>query len=221
MTIRVRSISGFRRASEATAASVLMILSAGLAGAQTDLGPRATQPSQQAAAPIPVVTVNQEALFLDSQFGRRIQRELERDRAALAAENRRIESELIDEEQELTERRAEMEQGAFSALAEAFDTKVQRIRSEQDLKGRQLQEQLDAARQRFLSVVGPVLTDILSEMGASVLIDNQVVLISVQGVDITDRAIDAIDARLGDGRDKGLAVPTVRPETDAAGASDE
>lgn len=215
------SISVSRRASERIAAIALVVLCASVAQAQQNAGPRVTAQAVQPAQPTPVVTVNQEALFVDSQFGRRIQSELERDRAALAAENRRIESELIEEEQSLTDRRAEMESEAFSKLADAFDTKVQRIRSEQDLKARQLQEQLDAARQRFLSVVGPVLTDILREMGASVLIDNQAVLISVQGIDITDEAIAAINERLGDGRDKGLTVPTARPEGEQTDGSNE
>lgn len=165
----------------------------------------------QGPAPLAVATLDQEALFLDSAFGRRVTRELERDRDALSAENRAIEADLIDEERALIDRRAELPPAEFAPLAEAFDTKVERIRMEQDRKGRALQLQFEEARQRFLSEIGPVLTDLLRARGAQVLLDRAAVLIAVEGVDITAAAIAAIDARLGDGGVGGGALGGAGP----------
>ncbi|WP_238547745.1 OmpH family outer membrane protein [Meridianimarinicoccus roseus] len=162
-----------------------------------------------------VVTLDQEALFLQSAFGRRVTRELERDRDALAAENRRIESELIAEERALIDQRAALPASDFAPLADAFDRKVQQIREEQDRKGRALQIQLDRHRQRFLAEIGPVLTDLLSERGAQVLLDRAAVLISVEGIDITGAAIAAIDARLGDGTSANSPLPSPGAELPA------
>ena len=162
-----------------------------------------------------IATLDQEALFLQSEFGQRVQRELEQDRDALAAENRRIEAELMEEERALTEKRGEIPPQEFADLAEAFDAKVQRIRERQDRKARRLQQSLDRARQRFLNEVGPVLTDLLRKRGAAILIDSNAVLISVEGIDLTDEAIAAIDARLGDGGEEGLSLPdATAPPTD-------
>jgi len=165
----------------------------------------------QGPAPLAVATLDQEALFLQSAFGRRVTRELERDRDALTAENRAIEADLIDEERALIDRRAELPPAEFAPLAEAFDTKVERIRREQDRKGRALQVQFEQARQRFLSEIGPVLTDLLRARGAQVLLDRAAVLIAVEGVDITAAAIAAIDARLGDGSAGGGALGGADP----------
>jgi len=179
----------------------------------------------QGRPPLAVATLDQEALFLDSAFGRRVTRELERDRDALAAENRAIEAELIAEERALIARRAELPPAEFAPLAEAFDTKVERIRREQDRKGRALQVQFEQARQRFLSEIGPVLMELLRARGAQVLLDRAAVLIAVEGVDITAAAIAAIDARLGDGKAGGGGVGTVTPPAgrspDAADAPDD
>ncbi len=204
------STSASRRVSDLTAAVAVAASLVGPAAAQAPVpGP------VDSAPPIGIAILDQDALFLDSEFGQRVQRDLERDRAALAAENRRIENALIEEERALTQQRGTVPPEEFAALAADFDAKVQRIREEQDRKAQRLQEELDRARQRFLSVVGPVLTDILQRRGAAVLIDDQAVLISVPGVDITQEAIAAVDAELGDGSDEGLAVPRVRPDADA------
>jgi Skp family chaperone for outer membrane proteins len=169
----------------------------------------------QGPAPLAVATLDQEALFLNSAFGRRVTGELERDRDALTEENRAIETELIAEERALIDQRAALPPDEFAPLAEAFDAKVERIRTEQDRKGRALQVQFEEARQRFLSEVGPVLTDLLRARGAQVLLDRGAVLISVEGVDITAAAIAAIDARLGDGTSGGTGLSDPAPVPDA------
>jgi Skp family chaperone for outer membrane proteins len=150
--------------------------------------------------PSPVVTVDQERLFTDSAWGRRVQTEVETRSRVLSAENRQIEEELIAEEQALTDLRQEMEPEAFRERAEAFDAKVQRLRAEQDAKTRELTAFREAERQRFFSEVLEVLTDVVTERGAVVILDQRAIVLSVAAIDITDAAIARIDATMGDGR---------------------
>lgn len=163
---------------------------------------------------LPIATLDEEALFLGSAFGQRVTRELEGDRNALATENRQIEAELIAEERALIAQRNALPAADFAPLAEAFDLKVQRIREEQDRKGRSLQSKVEEYRQQFLSEIGPVLTDLLGSIGAQVLLDRAAVLVAVGGIDITGAAIAAIDARLGDGANpvSPLPAPSQSPE---------
>lgn len=147
----------------------------------------------------PLVTLDQDRLFVQSAFGTRLQRELEQARAELGAENRQIEAALIAEEQGLTVERDTVPPAEFAQMAAAFDTKVQRIRQEQDRKSALLQERLEDQRAEFLNAVGPVLIDLLQDRGAVGIIDRNAVLLSFEGLDITDDAIALIDARLGDG----------------------
>lgn len=144
----------------------------------------------------PVLTLDQDRLFAESAFGRA---SLERDRAAAAeleAENSQIEAELIAEEQDLTTRRAELSAEEFTALATAFDEKVERIRNEQDGKARDLGRAREEARQAFLRAIVPVLGELLSEQGAVVILDKSSVILSRTAIDITDEAIAKVDAVL-------------------------
>ncbi|MEV8465585.1 OmpH family outer membrane protein [Fluviibacterium sp. DFM31] len=161
------------------------------------------------AASLPVATLDQDAIFLRSRFGIRVQQELGAERAALEAENRRIESELIAEELALTEERSLLDAATFARKADAFDARVQQIRQEQDRKALELQRKFELERQRFLSLIGPALIEVLRAAGASVLLDRDAVIFAVEGVDITERAIATIDELVGSG-----ALAEVNPDAD-------
>lgn len=158
-----------------------------------------------------ILTVDSESLFAQSAFGRRVAREIEADSQALEAENRQIEAELQAEEQELTLRRPQVTPEAFRALADAFDEKVQRIRVQQNSKARALQSKLEEERLKFLGVVGDVLEGLLAERGAVAILDVRQVFFAVRAIDVTQSAIEKVDAAVGDGAD--LEVPSaVQPE---------
>lgn len=167
-----------------------------------------------------VLTVDSERLFADSAFGRRISEELRAATEALAAENRRIEASLTNEEQELTDRRPELEPDIFRAEADAFDARVQAIRSEQDAKERALQEQLAEGRDAFLAAAAPVLGELMQGAGASVILDRRSVLLSLGAVDVTDAAITAIDAAIGDGTPEDDADGDANGTADSTGDGD-
>ncbi len=175
------------------AALVVLALAAGapVAAQQAPLGMGQAQSA--------VLTIDSERLFNESLFGQRIADEFRVATEALAAENRSIEAELTAEEQALTDRRADMDPDMFRAEADAFDGRVQVIRSEQDTKERALQDRLTEGRDTFLSAAAPVLGDLMQGAGASVILDRRSVFLALGAVDITDAAIAAIDAAIGDG----------------------
>ena len=146
-----------------------------------------------------ILTISSERLFNDSAFGKRIDREIETEGEALAEENNRIAAELTAEEHELTEKRADMDPEAFRELADAFDEKVQKIRGEQDHKTRVLAEKNDKARAVFLNAVRTILAEVMRESGAGVILERSSVFLSANATDITDLAIERIDATIGDG----------------------
>ena len=147
----------------------------------------------------PVLVVDPNRLFAETAFGRRFSVELEQRRDALAAENRRIESELEAEEKALTEKRADTTAQEFRALADAFDAKVQRTRAEQENKASQLASEGENAQRRFLGAAAPVLEALMLESGAAVLLDKRSAILSADAVDVTEEAVRRIDAAIGDG----------------------
>ena len=147
----------------------------------------------------PVLTIDSEKVFGTSEIGQKITDKLEAELESLVAENRKIEADLTAEEQDLTAKRAGMDPTEFRALADAFDVKVQRIRSEQDAKQRALQARREAERQNFIDVIAPILTSIGRERGAIVILERRSVVLSADSADITDEVISRINAALADG----------------------
>ncbi|WP_371154063.1 OmpH family outer membrane protein [Jannaschia sp. 2305UL9-9] len=163
-----------------------------------------------------VVVLDRDALFAQSQFGRRVTADIEDASSALSAENRRIEAELESEEQALTERRETVPTDEFRQLASAFDTRVVGIRRAQDAKSRAIQQQSDRAQSLFFEQASPILVALAREIGALVILDRRIVIASADQVDITTLALSRIDEALGDGA--GLIQPQAperRPDVPA------
>jgi Skp family chaperone for outer membrane proteins len=142
----------------------------------------------------PVLTLNQQGLFENSEYGKASLARLEAATRDLQAENRRIEAGLEAEEKELTARRAALTMEAFRPLSAAFDDKVEGIRAAQDAKSRELTRQRDQDRQRFFEKALPILADLMRESGAVVLMDQSAIILSLDRIDVTDQAIARVDA---------------------------
>lgn len=176
-------------------------------------GPAAAQ--EAAAVPkAPILTLDQDRLFAASAFGKRALADLETAQAALLAENREIEAQLMAEERALTERRATMTAEAFAPLAEEFDRRVTAFRSAQDAKSRDLLKKRDEERQRFLQAAVPILGELMQQAGAVAILSEEAIVLAFGGIDITDAAIARLDAVLGPGA--APATPMPDPAPDAA-----
>ncbi|KFI27716.1 hypothetical protein CDV50_08495 [Haematobacter massiliensis] len=167
------------------------------------------------AAVTPILTVDQERLFSDSAFGKAGQQALENESRALAAENRRIETELVGEERALTDLRNTLPVDDFRKRAQAFDEKVVRIRQEQDAKSRELGRRTEEDRKRLLQTAVPILAQLVAERGAVAVLDVRAVLIASSQIDITDDAITRLDKVLGEDNDAAGAPPAAVDGTPA------
>jgi Skp family chaperone for outer membrane proteins len=147
----------------------------------------------------PILTIDLEQLFQESRFGKAVVADYNAERRALANENRKIAEDLRAEELELTERRPDMDPEVFREEAAAFDEKARGIREAQDAKEGAIEDSLAQAQDEFVRVIQPILGEILTDRGASVIMHQQSVLLSLDRIDITKAAIDRIDAQIGDG----------------------
>lgn len=191
-------------------------LAAGLALAAEGAAAQGTPAFETFEVPSPILTIDQDRVYAASAFGRRVAREIEARAADLAAENRRIEAELEAEERALTAERATLAPEAFRQRADAFDARVVAIRSEQDAKARALGTLRDQAREAFWRDSLPALGQILSERGAVAILDRRVVFLAANAIDITNDAVDRIDAVLGEGPGLDALVPATPEDGGAA-----
>lgn len=168
------------------------------------LGPAVGQGNETFVSPI--LTLDQERLFADPRLSGLVTGEIEQRRRALAEENRVIETELVAEELELTERRPNLPATEFKVLADAFAEKVATLRTQQDAKFAELQRFEDASKQEF---IGQIVAAIAAERGALIVIDRRNVVLSAGAIDITDEAV-----RRGIAALEQTPPPTPEPEQD-------
>lgn len=174
--------------------------------------------AQDVPAPsAPILTLDQERLYGASVFAKRVRETLEANSRVLAAENRRIEATLRAEERQLTEDRATMDAVEFRALAEDFDERVTAIRQAQADKRNALQDEADAERTRFFQLAFPVLFELVQETGALAILNQSAVILSLRSIDVTDLAIERVNAQLGEAPppQDTPAPPLPRPELPA------
>lgn len=155
--------------------------------------PMASPAQQQQTTTIelqsPILVIDQDRLFAETRLGAQAQADLEARAEDLTNENQRIEAELIARERELTELRPDTPADEFRVLADEFDARVERIRAEQDEKARELNRARDEARQAFFQNVAGIISEIVREKGAVLVIDRRDVFLSADRIDITDEAI--------------------------------
>lgn len=188
--------------------SVLAALCGTPATAQ-DAGQGATLPKSS------ILTIDQDALFERTLYGQALRAAADQEAEALKVENRAIDAALEAEERTLTDRRAGMPLQEFRALADAFDNKVEALRTAQDAKSDAYIARRDSAQQQFFQTVAPMIGDYMVTLGASAIINQAAIVVSLGAIDITDEVIAQIDAKLGDG---STLAPNAPPEPTPAPA---
>lgn len=161
-----------------------------------------------------ILTIESERLFIESLFGQRVAREIESEKAILAAENRRIEVELAEEEKKLTEQRPTLEPDIFRQLADTFDEKVQTFRSTQEAKVSALTQREEAEQRAFLQAIAPVLERLVIDNKVAVILEKGTVFYAANAIDITSETLRRIDDQIGDGA--GLRLNGTRPPPERA-----
>lgn len=154
--------------------------------------------AQQQSEP-QVLIIDSERLYFETLYGRRLARDLAAQTAEVQVENDEIVAELTEEERSLTQRRPQMAPEIFRAEADAFDEKVQEVRSARDAKNLELQAATVDARAQFEESVQSIVANVMLERGATMVLEQRNVVLSVRSANITDDVIVRIDAVLGDG----------------------
>jgi len=158
--------------------------------------------------PSKILTLDQSRFFNQSAFGQRVMAEIKTRSARLTAENRRIEDTLKAEELSLTVKRKTLPTADFRVLADAFDAKVERIRTARAKKTVALNKWAETERQRFIDTAYPELLKLANQLGALVILDQRQTIITSSKIDVTAKAIARINETIGDGTAKPDAAPT-------------
>lgn len=158
----------------------------------------------------PVLTLDQDLLYLTSAWGKRAQARLEAEGEIIAVENERLTQLLSAEEARLTGQRAVLPPAEFRRMAENFDLRATEVRRERAQAVQALNAWAEADRSAFFRAALPVMGQVMQDRGAVAVLDRRTVFVSLDAIDVTDDLVAAADRRLGDGEG---AVPL--PQQDA------
>lgn len=171
-----------------------------------------------AGQPVAVLVLDVDQAYETSAWGRRAKTDIEAAARQIEADNKRLEAQLTAEEQALTAERATLAPDVFRRKAEEFDARAQTIRRERAEVARDLGSRAEADRNAFLNASLPVVTTLMQEHQAAVVLDRRQTLLAITAVDITAQLVARMDETVG----PGTALPGpggAAPEDAAAQAA--
>jgi Skp family chaperone for outer membrane proteins len=109
-------------------------------------------------------------------------------------EDSKKEDELIIKEREkLIEQQSVMAPEAFEVKVADFEKKVQTYQIERQEKLRKLDRMVQAARANILDEVKPIINDYATELGITVILEKNAVVMSADDMDMTDQVIEILN----------------------------
>ena len=131
-----------------------------------------------------------------SNIGRAVQGKYERAKYELDNEFEFLKKELIAEELRLSKIRPKTSIAEFRQLAKDFDKRTTEVREAYIERKNNIENILKISRRKILEASVPYLKQILNQNNATVLLRKDQTVLSANGVDITDLAINTINKSL-------------------------
>ncbi|MDE1174558.1 MAG: OmpH family outer membrane protein [Parvibaculaceae bacterium] len=149
-----------------------------------------------AAGATSILTVNTEQLFLQSKVGQSVRSQIQTMAQKIQAEGRSSQASLQDEANKLTQQRSTMAQEQFQQKVQDLQKREADLQARMQKKGSELQNGGEVARNQVETALRPIFTDLMTKHGADIIIDTSVIVASKDGLDVTQEAMTALNARL-------------------------
>ena len=85
---------------------------------------------------------------------------------------------------------------AFEVKVNAFDKKVQEYQLTRQEELRKLDKMVQSARSKILDQIKPIITDYSNELGITVMLEKNSVILSADEMDMTDEVIKRLNKEL-------------------------
>ena len=103
---------------------------------------------------------------------------------------------MLEERNKLIEQQSVIAPEAFEVKAQDYEKKLQNYQVEKQNKLRNLEGVLQKARNEILENVKPILEELSKELGVTVILEKNSVLLSATNMDITDEVIKKLNKNL-------------------------
>ena len=103
---------------------------------------------------------------------------------------------MLEERNKLIEQQSVIAPEAFEVKAQDYEKKLQNYQVEKQNKLRNLENVLQKARNEILENVKPILEELSKELGVTVILEKNSVLLSATNMDITEKVIKKLNKEL-------------------------
>jgi outer membrane protein len=153
-------------------------------------------PVAHAATPATIAVVDVQKLISQSKAGQDIEKQLETRKTKFLTELQQQEQKLREDEKALAGKRATLSQEDFAKQAKEFEEKLTKTRGEAQERKKALEEAAAKGVLKLRDEILKVVKGIADTEGYTLVINRQNVVLSSDGIDITDKTLAQLDKNI-------------------------
>mgnify|MGYP001338864345 CR=1 FL=1 len=143
---------------------------------------------------IGIIDINK--VLTESKAAKDAAKQIEKIQKKSEEDSKKEDEQIIQEREKLIEQQSVMAPEAFEVKVADFEKKVQAYQIERQEKLRKLDQMVQEARASILDEVKPIINDYASELGITVILEKNAVIMSADDMDMTDQVIKILNKSL-------------------------
>ena len=143
---------------------------------------------------IGIIDINK--VLTESKAAKDATNQIEKIQKKSEEESKKEDELIIKEREKLIEQQSVMAPEAFEVKVADFEKKVQSYQIERQEKLRKLDQMVQSARAKILEEVKPIINEYASELGITVILEKNAVILSADDMDMTDDVIKILNKNL-------------------------
>ena len=143
---------------------------------------------------IGIIDINK--VLTESKAAKDATKQIEKIQVKSEEDSKKEDELIIKEREKLIEQQSVMAPEAFEVKVANFEKKVQSYQIERQEKLRRLDQMVQEARASILDEVKPIINDYASELGITVILEKNAVILSADDMDMTDQVIEILNKNL-------------------------
>tara|TARA_B100000787_G_scaffold134584_1_gene103422 strand:+ start:15 stop:569 length:555 start_codon:yes stop_codon:yes gene_type:complete len=143
---------------------------------------------------IAIVDIN--LILSDSKSAKDATKQFEKIQKSMEVEIEESDKKMLEERNSLIEQQSVIAPEAFEVKAKDYEKKLQNYQVDKQKKLRKLEGVLQKVRNEILNNIKPILEDLSSELGVTVILEKNSVILSANNMDITENVIKKLNKKL-------------------------
>ena len=143
---------------------------------------------------IGIIEINR--IIGESKAGKDVSKQFEKIRKKVEGTFEATEKKMLEERNKLIEEKKIIAPEAFEVKAKAYEEKLQNYQVDKQKKVQKLESVVRESQSSILKVVEPILEDISSDFGITVIMEKNSVWLSAESMNLTDLIIKELDSQL-------------------------